>query len=71
MIGLSHYKLKPLGQNIMTYLVNLFKGIFGTIGQKLGQSQGEHKTNLDLLVLYTLFVSYCLTLIVLIPLLNH
>ncbi len=55
----------------MIYFLHSLTSLFNTIGQKAFQGKQPKESPINVLVLYTIFVSYCLTLLVMTQLLNH
>ena len=55
----------------MIYFLHSLTSLLGTITQKAFQSKQPKQSPINVLVLYTIFVSYSLTLLVMTQLLNH
>ncbi len=54
----------------MIYFLNSLSSVLKTITEKAFQSKQAKDSPINVLVLYTIFVSYCLTLLVMTQLLN-
>ena len=55
----------------MIYFLHGLISVFKTITEKAFPSKQPKESPINVLVLYTIFVSYCLTLLVMTQLLNH